>query len=164
MANTLNSLFPFSTLNQKGVTVKPCAVIFEAPIINGYYVFDNVQTPAQEFDKVLQDQCGVIAGVMISANCMPDDFAQNVENFLQIQVLHGGNDTPVNVGKFPFATFQDGGNFQLISEITSATTNNEDIFKLSVSGRVAQINNMSENVLRLKIAFNFFRVPKKDIL
>ena len=158
MAQTLNSLFPFSTLPQKGVTVYPVAVEFEAPIIGGKYVFSEATTPAVEFGKLMQKQAGIIAGVMISANCTPDDFAQNSET-LKLQILHGGNNTPANMSPFPFSTFQDGENFQESFKITSATVLQEDSFKLAVTGSVRQIANMYENVLRLKIAFNYMRAP-----
>jgi hypothetical protein len=45
--------------------------------------------------------------------------------------------------------------------ITSATTLNEEEFKLAVTGNVRQIANMYENILRLKVSFNFIRVPEK---
>lgn len=161
MAQTLNSLFPFSTLAIKGATVYPITVEFEAPIIAGKYVFSEATTPAKKFDcKLMQDQAGVIAGVMISANCTPEDFAQNSET-LKLQILHGGNNTPANMNPFPFSTFQDGENFQEIMRITSATKLNEEEFKLAVTGNVRQIANMFENVLRLKVSFNFIRVPEK---
>jgi hypothetical protein len=75
--------------------------------------------------------------------------------------LHGGNNTPANMNPFPFSTFQDGENFQEIMRITSATTLNEEEFKLAVTGNVRQIANMYENILRLKVSFNFIRVPEK---
>lgn len=160
MANTLNSLFPFSTLPIKGATVYPVMVEFEAPIIAGKYVFSKQTTPAKDIEHLNQEQAGIIAGVMISANCTSEDFAANCET-LRLQILHGGNETPVNMSAFPFSTFQDGQNFQENFSITGASTNNEDMIKLSVTGTVRQIANMQENVLRLKIAFNFIRAPKK---
>lgn len=160
MAQTLNSLFPFSTLAIKGATVFPTKVEFEAPLVAGKYVFDESTTPAQKFDcKLMQEQAGVIAGVRISANCTQEDFAANAEN-LTLQILHGGNETPVNMNAFPFSTFQDGDNFQEIFVPTGFNTLPEEEFKLAVNGSVRQISGMLENVLRLKISFNFIRVPK----
>lgn len=158
MALTLNSLFPFSTLPKNGVTIHPTMVEFEAPIIAGKYVFSRSTTPPKSFGKLMQDQAGLIAGVMISANCTPADFAANCDK-LEIRVLHGGNLTPVNMGAFPFSTFQDGDNFQVNFEITGGGTLPEEEIYIEISGTVNQIANMSENVLRLKIAFNYYRAP-----
>ena len=64
------------------------------------------------------------------------------------------------MGAFPFSTFQDGENFQAAWKITASNNNAADTFKISVRGRVKQIANMNENVLRLKVAFNFLRMPE----
>lgn len=159
MAQTLNSLFPFSTLAIKGAMVFPVALEFEAPLQAGKYVFSEATTPAQKFGKLTQNRAGVIAGVMISANCRPEDFAANAEK-IELQILHEGNETPANMSPFPFSTFQDGDNFQEVLRLTTATTQNEQWFRLAVNGTVRQLPNMSENVLRLKIAFNYIRVPE----
>jgi len=160
MAQTLNSLFPFSLLSSEKVDICPSVVTFEAPIIAGEYVFSEATTPAQDFGELPQGQAGVIAGVMISANCTPEDFAANAGE-LSLQVLHGGNNTPINMDAFPFSTFQDGENFQASWKITAANNDAYDHFKIAVRGRVKQIANMTENVLRLKVAFNFLRMPEE---
>jgi hypothetical protein len=61
---------------------------------------------------------------------------------------------------FPFSTFQDGENFQAAWKITASNNDAYDTFKIAVRGKVSQIANMSENVLRLKVAFNFLRMPE----
>lgn len=159
MAQTLNSLFPFSLLRSEKVDICPAVVVFEAPIIAGEYVFSEATTPAKPFGDLPQGQAGVIAGVMISANCTPEDFAAAAQN-INLQVLHGGNNTPINMKAFPFSTFQDGENFQASWKITASNSDAYDTFKIAVRGKVSQIANMSENVLRLKVAFNFLRMPE----
>lgn len=159
MSQTLNSLFPFSLLRAEKVDICPAVVVFEAPIVAGEYIFSEATTPAKVFGDLPQGQAGVIAGVMISANCTPEDFAAAAEN-INMRVLHGGNNTPINMGAFPFSTFQDGENFQAAWKITASNNNAADTFKISVRGRVNQIANMSENILRLKVAFNFLRMPE----
>lgn len=159
MSQTLNSLFPFSLLRSEKVDICPAVVVFEAPIVAGEYIFSEATTPAKVFGDLPQGQAGVIAGVMISANCTPEDFAAAAEN-INMRVLHGGNNTPINMGAFPFSTFQDGENFQAAWKITASNNNAADTFKISVRGRVNQIANMNENVLRLKVAFNFLRMPE----
>lgn len=158
MAATLNSLFPFSTLPQNGVTINPTMVEFEAPVIAGKYVFSSATTPPKSFGSLMKGQAGLIAGVMISANCTPADFAANCDK-LEMRVLHGGNLTPVNMGAFPFSTFQAGDNFQVNFEITGGDKLPEEEIYIEIAGTVSQIANMNENVLRLKIAFNYYRAP-----
>lgn len=162
MANTLQSLFPFSTVSPESTKVEPCAVEFSAPIIAGHYVFSEDTTPAQYFGKLDQGKTGVIAGVMIGANCEPDDFALSVEEPLKLQVINGTNRTPITLAPFMFTQFAHGDNYATWWNITgSSATPYNDSFYLSVEGRVKQINNMTDNELKLKICFNFWSVDKK---
>lgn len=163
MAATLQSLFPFTTNKGKDFNVYPVYTKFSAPIINGKYVFSEATTPAQVFGKLLQGQFGVIAGVMISANCSADDFTANVNDALTLQIVHAGNNTPINMSAYPFSSFAHGDNYQAQWEITSATTQQEEDFKLSVSGEVDQIAGMLSNELELRIAFNFIRTSKEKL-
>lgn len=158
MANTVNKLFPFSTLDPSKVKICPKFVEFSAPIIAGKYVFSEATTPAQIFDSLPQSQTGIIAGVQISANCNPEDFAEAVEKPLLLQVYHGGNNTPVNVDPFPFSQFSHGDNYLLNWKITAAEINNMDECKISVVGEVNQIGNMNSNELTLRVQFNFLRI------
>lgn len=162
MANTLQNLFPFSTIKPAGALVYPCAVSFAAPIQAGNYVFSDSTTPPQKFGKLLQQQTGVIAGVMISGNCTPGDFAAAVDEPLKLQVYNGGNRTPVNLAPFLFSQFADGDNYTLWFNITQAVQY-EDDFLLAIEGKVKQISAMTENELKLKIAFNFWRVDSRQL-
>lgn len=161
MANTLQSLFPFSTVPPDTTQVTPCSVEFSAPIIAGHYEFNDQKTPPQRFETLMQGKIGVIAGVMIGANCSPDDFAQNVEAPLKLQVFNGTNKTPVSLSPFMFSQFAHGDNYCTWWKITgsSGARYDGDCF-LSVSGRVKQIPGMTSNELVLKISFNFWRVDK----
>ena len=161
MANTLQNLFPFSTIRPNGAQVYPCAVEFSAPIVGGFYVFDKVATPPKWFNKISQGQTGVIAGVMIGGNCTPADFAQNVQGHLQLQVYNGGSLTPVNLAPFMFSQFAHGDNYSLFWNITQAV-NYEDDFLLGIEGKVKQIANMTENELKIKIAFNLWRIDNRE--
>ena len=164
MANTLQNLFPFSTIAPSNATVYPVSLTFAAPIIAGEYVFDETTTPRQRIQTLSQNQTGIIAGVMIGANCLPEDFAANVVDVLNLQVINGGNDTPVNLAPFPFSQFSHGDNYSLWWNITGTSEKPyEDEFYLSVSGKVKQSANMSENELKLKISFNYWRVANKEI-
>lgn len=163
MAATLQSLFPFTTNKSGDFTVYPSCVEFHAPIIAGKYVFSEATTPAQVFGKLLQKERGIIAGVMLSANTRADNFAAGIDAPLKLQVLHGGNNTPINMAPFPFGSFAHGDNFQADWEITAASINQEDEFKLSVEGEVNQLSGMTNNELILRVAFNFIRV-KADAL
>lgn len=155
MANTLQNLFPFSTISPARALVYPCAVEFSAPITAGHYVFtDDTRV---KFGKLLQQQTGVIAGVMIGANCLPEDFAAAVDEPLKLQVYNGGNGTPVNLAPFPFSQFAHGDNYTCWFNITQAA-NYEDDFLLGLSGKVRQIADMTSNELKIKIAFNYWRV------
>lgn len=158
MAATIQSLFPFTNNVAEDFTVYPCRLSFSAPIINGEYVFSEATTPAQKFGKLLQDQKGVIAGVMISANCGEQEFTEAVNDSLLLQILHDGNKTPVNLAPFPFANFSQTENFQLQWMPTGGTVKQEESFLLSISGRVNQLQNMTSNELELKVVFNFIRV------
>lgn len=158
MAATLQSLFPQLVPDMDGITVFPCYAEFSAPVQAGKYVFNEVTTPSVDFGKLLQGQVGIIAGVMISANCQPSDFAEAVDKPLELQVIHGGNMTPVNMAPFPFTEFSQGDNFQLQWEITGASMQQEENFKLAVRGEVDQLSGMSNNELKLKVTFNFIRV------
>lgn len=158
MANTINKLFPFSTLDPDKVKVCPRFVEFSAPVVAGKYVFSEATTPAQIFGELPQGQTGVIAGVQISANCNPDDFAEACDSPLLLQVYHGGNNTPVNVDPFPFSQFSHGDNYLLNWKITAADTDNKDAYKLGVVGEVNQIGNMNSNELILRVQFNFLRI------
>ena len=163
MANTLQNLFPFSTIQPNNATVYPVSVTFSAPIIAGQYVFNDTTTPPQVFGRLPQDQTGVIAGVMIGANCAPEDFAANVGEPLKLQILNGSNKTPVNMSPFPFTQFAHGDNYACWWNITGAAKAYEDNFLLQVSGAVKQIANMTDNELKLKISFNYWRIAKKEL-
>lgn len=163
MANTLQNLFPFSTISPARALIYPVSVTFSAPIIAGEYVFSEATTPAQVFGRLPQNQTGVIAGVMIGANCTPEDFAANVGDPLKLQILNGGNMTPVNLAPFPFTQFAHGDNYSMWWNITGAAKAYEDEFLLQVSGKVKQINNMTENELKLKISFNFWRIDNSEL-
>ena len=164
MANTLQNLFPFSTISPDRAQVYPVTVEFSAPIVAGEYVFNETLTPGQVFGRLSQNQTGVIAGVMIGANCTPEDFAQNVNGVLKLQVLNGANKTPVNLAPFPFSQFAHGDNYALWWNITGAAKQYEDEFILQVTGRVKQIANMTENELKIKISFNYWRVDKRELV
>lgn len=161
MAFSLQSLFPFSTVSPESTQVYPRSVMFSAPIQAGEYVFSEATTPAQEFGTLTQGKTGVIAGVMIGANCAPDDFALSVKEPLKLQVLNGTNHTPVSLAPFMFTQFAHGDNYCAWWNITGSSENRyEDSFLLSVEGRVKQIANMTDNELKLKICFNFWRVDR----
>lgn len=162
MANTLQNLFPFSTIRPAGAQVYPCAVEFSAPIQAGFYVFDKTTTPPARFSYLNQGQTGVIAGVMIGGNCTPGDFAQAVQEPLKLQVYNGGNRTPVNLAPFPFSQFAHGDNYSLWWNITQAA-NYKDDFYLGIEGKVKQIANMTDNELKIKIAFNFWRIDNGQL-
>lgn len=157
MAATIQSLFPVTEHDGKKFTVYPCIAEFSAPIENGKYRFNRNTTPFVKFGRLLQGQTGVIAGVLISANCSDVDFTKSLKRPLALQVLHGGNRTPVNMAPFYFTSFANGSNFQLQWEITAANTKQDDDFLLGVVGEVDQIDNMTDDNLILKIAFNFIR-------
>ena len=158
MANTINKLFPFSTLDPSKVKVCPKYLEFSAPVVDGKYVFSKATTPAQELGELPQEQTGVIAGVQISANCNADDFAAAVDAPLLLQVYHGGNNTPVNIDPFPFSQFSHGDNYLLNWKVTATDTENKDAYYIAVEGEVAQIGNMTENELILRVQFNFLRI------
>lgn len=162
MANTLNSLFPFSTVSPESTQVTPKAVEFSAPIEAGHYVFNKDTTPPKDIGILPQGKMGVIAGVMIGANCAPDDFALSVEEPLKLQVLRGTNRTPVSLDPFLFSQFAHGDNYTTWWKITGSTANRyADTFFLSVEGRVKQIANMTDNELKLKISFNLWQIDTK---
>lgn len=163
MAATLQSLFPQIHPNMDGFNVYPCYAEFAAPVKAGKYVFDESTTPAVDFGKLLQGQTGIIAGVMISANCTPAQFAEGVDAPLKLQVIHGGNLTPVNMAPFPFTEFSQGDNFQLQWEITGATMQQEENFKLAVTGDVNQLSGMTNSDLILKVTFNFIRFGSQKV-
>ena len=158
MATTIQNLFPFTLNKAKDFTVYPCSLIFSAPIINGRYVFNEQTTPSQRFGKLLQKQEGIIAGVMVAANCNEADFTTAIEKPLMLQILHDGNKTPVNLAPFPFANFSQSENFQLQWMASGASTKQEEFFKLGITGDVEQLPNMTSNELELKVIFNFIRV------
>lgn len=163
MANTLHSLFPYSRNRWNDFTVFPCYTEFSAPVVLGKYIFSEQTTPAVEFGKLLQGQTGIIAGVMISANCSDADFSEAVDKPLKLQILHGGNNTPINMAPFPFTEFSQGDNFTQSWEITGASTKQEENFKLAISGELDQLQNMSLNELVLKVSFNFIRVGSANL-
>lgn len=158
MANTLQSLFPFSTINPARALVYPCSVEFSAPITAGHYVFKDANRVSFG-TTLLQEQTGVIAGIMISGNCSAEDFAAAVDEPLKIQIYQGGNDTPVNLAPFPFSQFSHGDNYVLWFGITQAANYKNEFF-VALSGKVRQIANMTSNELKIKLAFNFWRVDK----
>ena len=163
MANTLHSLFPYSRNRWNDFTVFPCYTEFSAPVVLGKYIFSEQTTPAVEFGKLLQGQTGIIAGVMISANCSDADFSAAVDKPLKLQILHGGNNTPINMAPFPFTEFSQGDNFTQSWEITGASTKQEENFKLAIAGELDQLQNMTLNELVLKVSFNFIRVGSANL-
>lgn len=163
MAATLQSLFPQIRPDMEGFNVFPCYAEFSAPVVAGKYVFDESTTPAVDFGKLLQGQVGIIAGVMITANCSSSEFTTAIDKPMKLQVLHGGNMTPVNMAPFPFTEFSQGDNFQLQWEITGATMQQEENFKLSVTGDIDQLSSMTQNELKIKITFNFIRVGSNKV-
>lgn len=162
MANTLQNLFPQKMIRGDHYNVYPCYAKFAAPVIAGKYVFNAKTTPPVEFGKLLQPQIGIIAGVMISANCPPADFAAAVDDPLKLQIIHGGNNTPVNMRPFPFSNFSDGDNYQEQFICSTTSKNKEESFLLGITGEVNQILNMTQNELVLKVSFNFIRADKDE--
>lgn len=160
MAATIQSLFPRSLIDPHKATIYPRLASFEAPVIAGEFVFNETTTPPVNFGKVLQGEKGVIAGLMLSANCSEADFTTNVIEPLKLQVIHGGNLTPVNLAGFPFANFSQAENFELQWEDTGVTVDQEEDFFLSVNGRVNQIPGITSNKLKLDIVFNFIRLAE----
>lgn len=160
MANTKFSLFPFSGIILEKVLIYPCSLEFSGALENGKYVFSGNE---KKFDRLSMGQTGVIAGVMVSGNCTPADFAAAVDEPLQLQVYHGRNRTPINLSPFYFSQFSDGDNFTLDWKITGTTETHADIFYLGVEGKVNQIDAMTEDELKIKISFNFMRVDNKEL-
>jgi len=158
MAATIQSLFPYSTIDPHKVTIYPRLASFEAPVIGGEFVFNETTTPPVNFGKVLQGEKGVIAGLMLSANCSESEFTTNVIEPLKLQVIHGGNITPVNMAAFPFANFSQAENFELEWKDTGVTTDQEEEYFLSVNGKLNQIPGINSNKLKLDIVFNFIRI------
>ena len=163
MSNTLQSLFPQTPNRAEDFTVYPCYVEFSAPISGGKYVFNEQTTPAQVFGKLLQGQKGIIAGVMVAANCTDQQFTEAVNGALKLQILHAENNTPVNMAPYPFANFSQGGNFQEQWKITGATMLQEEAVKLAITGEVDQLTSMTQSELVLKVSFNFIRVGEKNL-
>lgn len=164
MANTLQSLFPFSTISPDRAHIYPVTVKYSAPIIGGEYVFNDTTTPPQIFGQLPQEQTGVIAGVMIGANCSPSDFAKNVVDALELQILNGSNKTRVNMSPFPFSEFSHGDNYSLWWNITGAGSEPyTDDFLLKISGKVKQISDMTENELKIIISFNYWRIDNEEL-
>lgn len=160
---TIQSLFPYTQNRAEDFTVVPCYCEFSAPIVGGKYVFDFINTPPVEFEKLLQGQKGIIAGVMISANCSDAEFTAAVKTPLMLQVLHGENNTPINIAAFPITQFAWGGQFQLQWEITGSTMLQEEPVKLAITGEVEQIPGMLSNELTIRVGFNYYRVGKKNL-
>lgn len=155
---TIQNLFPLTKNRAEDFTVYPCYLKFSAPVVNGKYVFSETTTPAKKFGKLLQKQTGIIAGIMLSANCSEQDFTASLDNPLMLQILHDGNKTPVNLAPFPFANFSQTENFQLQWIASGASIKQEEFFRLAISGEVDQLPNMTSNELELKVIFNFIRV------
>lgn len=160
---TIQSLFPYTQNRAEDFTVVPCYCEFSAPVQAGKYVFNRDLTPPVEFEKLLQGQKGIIAGVMISANCTDAEFAASVDSPLLLQVYHGENETPISLKPFPFTQFSQGGEFQLQWKITGATMLQEEAVKLGIEGSVNQIGGLLSNELVLKIGFNYYRVGDKKL-
>lgn len=163
MAATIQSLFPYTQINPDLVNVYPCLASFEAPVIAGEFVFNETTTPPVNFGKLLQGQKGVIAGLMLSANCSDSEFTKNVLEPLKLQVIHGGNLTPVNMAGFPFSNFSQAENFELQWISTGVTIDQEENFLLSVNGKVNQIPGIASNKLKLDVVFNFIRIAEGAI-
>lgn len=162
-SSTIQSLFPYTQNRAEDFTVVPCYCEFSAPVVGGKYVFDYTLTPPVEFEKLLQGQKGVIAGVMISANCTDAEFSAAVDSPLLLQVLHGENNTPINLKPFPFTQFSQGGEFQLQWEVTAVTLLQEEPVKLAIQGSVNQIGGLGLNELVIRIGFNYYRVGKNNL-
>lgn len=163
MANTIQNLFPFTKNRASDFVVMPCHARFSASIDDGKYIFSKTATPPVKFGKLLQKQAGVIAGIMVSANCPEALFSAAVDDPLYLQILHGGNRTPVNLKPFPFSNFSMADNFQLEWKCSGTTKNQEEEFYLEVSGAVNQITGMTNNELILQVTFNFIRVGLDEL-
>ena len=165
MAATLQSLFPLTSNKGEDFTVFPCYTEFSAPVVGGKYIFNDNTTPAVEFGKLLQGQTGVIAGVMITANCTDGQFTSALEpgKPLKLQVLHGSNNTPINMAPFPFTAFAHGDNFSAQWRIVGASVKQEEAFKLAITGEVNQLTGMTSNELLIRVSFNFYRVGSTSL-
>ena len=100
---------------------------------------------------------------MISANTTADNFAAAIDKPLELQILHGANQSAINMSEFPFSTFAHGDNFLADWEITAATVNRKDDFLLQVTGEVNQLTGMTQNELILRVAFNYIRAQKNAV-
>lgn len=166
MANTIQSLFPIHrkyTYAGRSFQVYPCAVEFSAPLYDGKYRFDG-QTEgnkAKSFGQLLQAQTGVIAGIFLSSNSSSAEFTNALDKPLELQILHGGNKTPVNESPFVFSDFAQGSNFSLQWETSGTTTNQQENFLLQIRGSVNQIFSLTDDELKISVVFNFLRTQEK---
>lgn len=158
MAQTIQSLFPFTNNRAENFVVYPCSVKFSAPVRAGKYLFSRTTTPPAVFGKLLQGQVGIIAGITLSANTSEEAFSSAVNDCLFLQILHDGNKTPVNMSPFPFSNFSQTGIFQEQWTATGATIDQEENFSLEITGEVDQLPDMTLNELELKVVFNYIRV------
>ena len=165
MAATLQSLFPLTANKGEDFYIVPCYTEFHAPVIGGKYIFNEFTTPAVEFGELLQEQTGIIAGIMLSANCTDEQFTSALEENspLMLQVLHGENNTPVNTKPFPFTSFAHGDNFSVQWEVSGVTMNQVEGAKLAITGEVNQLTGMTSNELIIRVAFNYIRVGSKKL-
>jgi hypothetical protein len=160
MAKTLWELFPGVDRIIDRIQVEPRAARFPAAAAAGAFTWD-LSVPIMKLD---QSETGIIAGVSFAANVSDTIFSNAIDpafndGYFTLDLIRDGNQTPVNLAPFKFATAGQAQEFSCMARPTG-TENFTESFSLKLRGRLLQtpeILALGKGSLSLTCVFNLYR-------
>jgi len=160
---SLWQIFPGVPDIDKLVNVYPLKGTFRAPLAGGKFRF--LGSAPIEIHEIPQGKKGIIVGISFVSNIDQLTFSNAIDpaindGFFKMNVIRGGNNHPINLAPFYFASFAQADNFTSNFEPTAITKGVEKIL-LSVDGgliQTAEIAALGNTEITLQASINYYQL------
>ena len=158
-------LFPNVPNVEKKVQVYPLKGSFVAPLIGGKFTFEEA-VQRVDLKEIFQGRKGMIAGVSFVSNIDQLIFSNAIDpsrndGFFKMNVIASGNNHPVNLSPFYFASFAQADQFTSLF-VPTATKKGSEMFVLSIDGALIQtpeIIALGKAEISLQAIINYYEFP-----
>lgn len=162
MSGSLWERFPGVANVRERITVYPLKAKFTAALIGGRYVFSAATAKADLF-KISQGQMGIIDGISFVSNVDQLTFSNAIDpnvndGFFKMNVNRKGNNHPINLAPFYFASFSQSSEFTSVF-LPTAVNNGQEEIELVIDGALLQtpeIISLGKAVVTMQATINFF--------
>jgi hypothetical protein len=145
------------------IDVYPIKATFTAQLIAGRYVFDKAVQRVSIL-KLPQGRMGVIDGISFVSNIDQLIFSNAIDpsvndGFFKMNVIRKGNNHPINLAPFMFASFSQGETFTSNFTATAVQNGLEEI-ELELDGALLQtseITALGKLQITIQATINFFQ-------